>query len=373
MKKNLYLFIAALAITTMLSLSFFSVESSHARGGDVVDLEVKYHTVVRGDTLWDISEEYLEDPFRWPNIWQKNPQIANPHLIYPGDIIKFTKDSIEIIRDGKTVTRIIAKEEFGEEEEVVVVLKEEKEVVEKVKVVVVDEGPDVFTVPGTMKDGFITEEALRVSGVILEPKRHKIMLAPGDETFVSFKKRDDIKEGDLYTIFKEGREIHRDDEKGTLIGHVIEIIGTVEIIVGGKAAEATVVAAYQEIEKGMKLTDYIEPIGEVELIPASDTITSTIVAADSDAQQIAETNLIYLGDGGNVGFEVGNVLEISRPRADVDDPMKKKAKVNLPNRVIGKAVVLRVTSASAMAFVINSSIAIIEGDTVTARPDAILN
>ena len=66
------------------------------------------YTVVRGDTLWDISDRFLKEPWRWTEIWSYNPQIYNPHLIYPGDMLALEyvngKPTLTLTRDGKTVT-----------------------------------------------------------------------------------------------------------------------------------------------------------------------------------------------------------------------------------------------------------------------------
>ena len=58
------------------------------------------YVVVKGDTLWDISGRFLDKPWQWPAIWHANPQIENPHLIYPGDVVSL------VYVDGRPQLRV---------------------------------------------------------------------------------------------------------------------------------------------------------------------------------------------------------------------------------------------------------------------------
>jgi hypothetical protein len=76
-RKLIYLTFAAIMLTGVALAQDVAVRSDHP----------DEYVVVKGDTLWDISGRFLDKPWQWPAIWQANPQIENPHLIYPGDIV----------------------------------------------------------------------------------------------------------------------------------------------------------------------------------------------------------------------------------------------------------------------------------------------
>ena len=75
-RKLIYIAFTAL-LTGVVMAQDVSIRSDHP----------DEYVVVKGDTLWDISGRFLDKPWQWPSIWHANPQIANPHLIYPGDVV----------------------------------------------------------------------------------------------------------------------------------------------------------------------------------------------------------------------------------------------------------------------------------------------
>jgi hypothetical protein len=68
--------------------------------------EIKEYKVIKGDTLWDISKKELNDPFMWPRIWKENSWIANPHWIYPDQMIKIP---LYLIQEEKRAAEVTPK------------------------------------------------------------------------------------------------------------------------------------------------------------------------------------------------------------------------------------------------------------------------
>ena len=97
--RKLFIALFALLVAAVAAAQDVSVRDDHP--GE--------YTVVRGDTLWDISARFLEHPWQWPAIWHVNPQIENPHLIYPGDVVSLRYIDGEprlMVNDGQRVVRL---------------------------------------------------------------------------------------------------------------------------------------------------------------------------------------------------------------------------------------------------------------------------
>ncbi|MGR5212979.1 LysM peptidoglycan-binding domain-containing protein [Vibrio rotiferianus] len=105
-------------ITLPLLFSFGAVASTDSQPLSVKDDAPQTYVVVKGDTLWDISAMYLDSPWLWPRLWQVNPEIDNPHLIYPGDKLSLVWINGQPVLSLKPVKKLSPKARITEKKAV---------------------------------------------------------------------------------------------------------------------------------------------------------------------------------------------------------------------------------------------------------------
>lgn len=223
------------------------------------------YTVQKGDTLWDISSKFLKDPFLWPKLWERNPYITNPHLIFPGNSVRLS--SAEPVKkeepkeEPQKVVEEKPKEPVKEIKEVEVqkveavppsVEKKEEMVVEK-RPVKVEEKP--FYVPDIRDAGFMSDVPYRGIGIVLEGKEGKNLMSAGDVIFLAFNTSEPVLIGNKYTVLRAGREIKHPITSRT-IGRKYNIMGNIQIIdQNGRFFAGKITEAFYPIEVG----DLIQP------------------------------------------------------------------------------------------------------------------
>lgn len=353
----------ALIFLTPVAASSDQLKVPEAEAGTEDDVII--HTIVKDDTLWDISDEYLKDPFKWPRIWKVNPYIKNPHLIYPGDIVRITPDGLEIIK-GNGV-EIVEDVEVDVDKLPVQALEPEPE-----KVVMLE--PEFIPPPQPVKpslssdmlarQGFISDKELKASGAIIESKEKVVLLDEGAEVFLSFKNKEEVNIGDRYLIFITSEQVMH-PVTGKRVGYMTDIRGNLIITGTGKVVEGRIENSYKEIETGSKLIPYKEPPTEVEITESEKGVAGYVVASLEGNKITSGGDIVYIDQGMDDGVRKGNVMRVFREREKALDPLRKRTMVELPPIDLGTLVVLEAKERTAACMVLKSFKSIMAGDKVS--------
>lgn len=257
------------------------------------------YTIKQGDTLWDISEEKMKDPFLWKNLWKANPHIKNPDLIFPGQKLNIPGEVVE------------KKKEEIQEEVGVIPKKVEKEIIPvKITPKKITAQKKNYLVPREilLQGGYISDDIKSIGKIYGSPQR-KTLLGRGDYVYIETEKPTNINDK-LYIIGKPEKVVHPVTEDP--VGYLIRINGMLEVVGednGNK--KALILESYNEIAiDDMLMTFYpvemsVEP--DKERRPA---VNGNIIRLWNKYNMSSVGSIIYLDKGASDGIEIGDMFNI---------------------------------------------------------------
>jgi hypothetical protein len=255
----------------------------------------KDYTVHRGDTLWDICNKELQDPFLWPKVWKENPDIKNPDRIYPGQRIRIPLylAQKEIVPEIKPAAKPVIKPVLPKE-------KPEEKRVETVK--------KAYLVPKDVLigSGFIGDSDGGV-GRITESMTGVTVMAKGDFAYIETDKP--ATKGDRFFIVRVAEKVIH-PKTGHNLGYLIEVLGVAEVVNSEKdSAKIKILTSFSEVTQGDLLRDYydIEPALAPDN-PRKPDLDGCIVATRQLHMVNGNWDIVYLDLGRKDGLEIGDML-----------------------------------------------------------------
>jgi hypothetical protein len=293
-------------IITLLSLTCLSLSAL----AEDIPLQKNYperYTVVKGDTLWDISGKFLKNPWQWPKIWKMNrAQIKNPHWIYPGDVIVLDTSG------GNPQLKLLSQKTVTLEPNVVVEPLD-KEAIHAIPPNVI--GP--FLNQPLMIENNELEDAPR----IVSSQENRLVLSPGTRIYVSNLKDEDKT---FYNVYRAG-DVLKDPDTNEVLGTEAIYLGDARITKFGQPASADIVKAKEEIFTKDRLIAANEDFNESFIPHAPDTdIQGRIIKIYGSVAEAGPKTVVAINRGKKDGLEEGHVLAINRYGKIIKDPEYKK-------------------------------------------------
>jgi len=282
------------------------------------------YMVVKGDTLWDISARFLRTPWRWPDIWQVNEQIENPHLIYPGDVIELA------FVDGKPVLRL-----KGRDKRLSPAIRR-LSIDEAIPMIPVDAIAAFLNSPRVM-----TEDEFNSAPYVVAFEDTHIL---GSANYKAYVRSLDENAATGYSVVRQGEE-YKDGETGESLGFESIFIAESAVERLGDPATVMLSKTTREVRKGDRLLVTLEG-GVIQNyyphVPTAE-IKGRIIGAPDGVMQISKFDVVAIDRGQQDGVEVGHVLQIDQAGENIRDVVAGGAeKVKLPDEKSGVLMVFRV-------------------------------
>jgi hypothetical protein len=308
------------------------------------------YVVVEKDTLWDISERFLESPWLWPEIWYVNPQVENPHLIYPGDTLNL------VYRDGRPQIRA----QRG---------KGTYKLSPKVRTERLDKA--IPTIPIDAIQQFLTQplvvdkDTLENAPYVVSSADEHLIVGAGDRAYV---RGIDANQGSRYHVYRPG-DAYVDPDSGEILGYEALFLGEGQAERFGDPSTLRLTRTTREINIG----DRVMPASHEDVhayftphAPETD-IEGRIIAVVDGVSQIGQYQIVVINRGAREGVDVGTVFAISQAGSVIPDQVseERNAQVRLPDERAGVLMVFRTFEKVSFALIMKATAALHVGDIIT--------
>ena len=277
------------------------------------------YTVVKGDTLWDISGEFLENPGQWPKLWKSNPHVKNPHLIYPGDVLvlKFNADGSPYLSKLRPHIRVEPLDEAIKTIPVASIIA----FLNASRVINKHEFTNSPYVIGFADGHLVAGAGHRVyARSIIDPNNNG------------------------YTIFRQGHA-YIDPDTNSVLGYEGKFIARTVLQKLGDPATLLISRAKSEVRKGDSLIENKNENISLMFTPhlPDFPIEATLINFPSGVSFAGRFDVTVLNKGSNDGLEAGHVLTIYQHGEMIRDDysVQYNDSVQLPNEVSGRLMVFR--------------------------------
>lgn len=309
------------------------------------------YTVKKGDTLWDIASLFLQDPWYWPEIWQRNEQVKNPHLIFPGDVLTL------VYVNGQPQMRV------NEAQHKDIADKSGELPVKKLSPSVHSTAlkASIPSIPGDAirqflsKPRVVTKKQLENAPRIIASQNKHLIIGTGSRVYI----RGELdKERVRFAVFRPGDEL-RDPQTDELLGYEAKYTGDVHIVDYGDPTSGDLTYAEREVLIGDRLLPE-DKSKHVNLyfphIPDQD-INAQIISLYDALFGVAQYQIVVINKGELDGLEVGHLLATYTQGDTVRDRFDTQSskQVKLPNERSGLVMVFETFERVSYALTLEST------------------
>lgn len=337
------------------------------------------YKVKRGDTLWDISARFLRDPWMWPSVWDFNPQIENPHLIYPGDVIRLAYDAsgkpvitvTERVRRTEDVPTervpmysdgTVAPPDEPERRRIVRGPRSGNRLYPRIRRLPLDEAiptiPEEIIRQFTSRPMVVTEEDLNNSGYVVHGQEERLIAGLNDKVYAR-----NLEAGrtNRFSLYRTGKVYRNPGAKNSedILGYEAIYVGSALALEFGDPSTLAIVESKRETLLGDRIMPIpVEDLGATFLPRAPEVLVEGQIIDLMDAvARIGQYQTAVINLGRNDGLEPGHVLAVFRQGQEIRDVVSEDPQdtVRIPDERSGLMMIFRSYDRVSYGLIMNST------------------